>query len=216
MSYHSLIFDLDGTLTDPLTGIVRCMNYALSSHDYQVRSEQEIRPYIGPPLEVALGELSGSTIESHIKELVATYRERYGELGYRENVVYDGVFELLDTLQAQGFRMGVCTSKLEKYAIKVLEEFKLDKYFTFVSGSGAYGVTKADQLQDLLESKTVLDSSLMIGDRYIDLTSAHKTGLRSAGVLWGYGSEEELAAEEPLFIAESPAQLSAWIIKNSQ
>ena len=61
MSYHSLIFDLDGTLTDPLTGIIRCMNYALSSHDHQVRSEQEIRPYIGPPLEVALGDLSGST-----------------------------------------------------------------------------------------------------------------------------------------------------------
>ena len=216
MSYHSLIFDLDGTLTDPLTGIVRCMNYALSSHDYQVRSEQEIRPYIGPPLEIALGELSGSTDETHIKELVATYRERYGELGYRENVVYDGILELLDSLQAQGFRMGVCTSKFEKYAIKVLEEFKLDKYFTFVSGSGGYGTTKSDQLRDLLDTKTVLDSSLMIGDRYIDLTSAHKTGLRSAGVLWGYGSLKELAAEEPTFIAESPAQLSASISKNNQ
>lgn len=216
MSYHNLIFDLDGTLTDPLTGIHRCMNYALSSHDYQPRSEQEIRPYIGPPLEVALGELSGSTDEAHIKELVATYRERYGEIGYRENVVYDGIYELLDTLQAQGFRMGVCTSKFEKYAIKVLEEFKLDKYFTFVSGSGAYGTAKSDQLQGLLDAKTILDSSLMIGDRYIDLTSAHKTGLRSAGVLWGYGSLEELKAEEPAIIAESPAHLSATIINNSQ
>lgn len=216
MSYHSLIFDLDGTLTDPITGIVRCMNYALSSHDHQPKSEQEIRPYIGPPLEVALGELSGSTDETYIKKLVATYRERYGELGYRENVVYEGVHELLDTLQGQGFRMGVCTSKFEKYAIKVLEEFKLDKYFTFVSGSGAYGTAKSDQLRDLLESTTVLDSSLMIGDRYIDLTSAHKTGLRSAGVLWGYGSLEELSAEEPAFIAESPAHLGTTIIEKSQ
>ena len=105
MSYHSLIFDLDGTLTNPLTGIVRCMNYALSSHDHQVKSEHEIRPYIGPPLEVALSDLSGSTDASHIKELVTTYRERYGELGYSENVVYDGIYELLDTLQGQGFRM---------------------------------------------------------------------------------------------------------------
>lgn len=216
MSYHSLIFDLDGTLTDPLTGITRCMNYALSSHDHQVRSEQEIKPYIGPPLEIALANLSGSTDETHIKELVATYRERYGELGYRENVVYDGVIELLDTLEGQGFRMGVCTSKFEKYAIKVLEEFKLDKYFSFVSGSGAYGTAKSDQLQELLDTNSVLDSSLMIGDRYIDLTSAHKTGLRSAGVLWGYGSLEELTAEEPTFIAESPAHLSAAIIKTSQ
>jgi len=216
MSYHSLIFDLDGTLTNPLTGIVRCMNYALSSHDHQVKSEQEIRPYIGPPLEVALSDLSGSTDEAHIKELVTTYRERYGELGYSENVVYDGIYELLDTLQGQGFRMGVCTSKFEKYAIKVLEEFKLSKYFTFVSGSGAYGTTKSDQLRDLLDAKVALDSSLMIGDRYIDLTSAHSVGLRCAGVLWGYGSLKELTAEEPTFIAESPTQLSATIIKNSQ
>jgi phosphoglycolate phosphatase len=216
MSYHSLIFDLDGTLTNPLTGIVRCMNYALSSHDHQVKSEQEIRPYIGPPLEVALSDLSGSTDEAHIKELVTTYRERYGELGYSENVVYDGIYELLDTLQGQGFRMGVCTSKFEKYAIKVLEEFKLSKYFTFVSGSGAYGTTKSDQLRDLLDAKVALDSSLIIGDRYIDLTSAHSVGLRCAGVLWGYGSLEELTAEEPTFIAESPTQLSATIIKNSQ
>ena len=216
MPYHSLIFDLDGTLTDPLTGIVRCMNYALSSHDHQVKSEQEIKPYIGPPLEIALGELSGSTDETHIKELVATYRERYGELGYKENTVYEGIYELLDTLQERGFRMGVCTSKFEKYAIKVLEEFKLDKYFTFVSGSGAYGTAKSDQLRGLIDVKTVLDSSLMIGDRYIDLTSAHKTGLRSAGVLWGYGSLEELTDEEPTFIAESPAHLSAAIITSNQ
>ena len=112
--------------------------------------------------------------------------------------------------------MGVCTSKFEKYAIKVLEEFKLDTYFSFVSGSGAYGTAKSDQLRDLLDTKTVLDSSLMIGDRYIDLTSAHKVGLRSAGVLWGYGSKEELAAEEPTFIARVPADLSKTIIENSQ
>ena len=216
MSYHTLIFDLDGTLTDPLTGIVRCMNYALSSHDYQVKSEQEIKPYIGPPLEIAMRELSGSTDKTHIKKLVATYRERYGELGFRENLVYDGIFELLDTLKGQGFRMGICTSKFEKYAIKVLEEFKLNKYFTFVSGSAALETTKSDQLRELLDTKIVLDSSLMIGDRYIDLTSAHEAGLRSAGVLWGYGSLEELTTEAPTFIAESPAHLSASIIKNIQ
>ena len=216
MTYHSLIFDLDGTLTDPLTGIVRCMNYALSSHGHQVKSEQEIKPYIGPPLEVTLAELSGSTDETYIKELIATYRERYGELGYRENIVYEGIYELLDSLQEKGIRMGVCTSKFEKYAIKVLGEFKLDKYFSFVSGSGAYGTAKSDQLRDLLDRKIVLDNSLMIGDRYIDLSSAHKVGLRSAAVLWGYGSFDELSAEEPAFIAESPAHLGTALIKNCQ
>jgi phosphoglycolate phosphatase len=215
MHYHSLIFDLDGTLTDPLTGIVRCMNYALSSHDYQVRSEQEIKPYIGPPLEIALGELSGSTDEAHIKELVVTYRERYGELGYRENVVYEGIYEMLDTLRDNGFRMGICTSKFEKYAIKVLEEFKLDEYFSFVSGAGDYGTTKSDQLRELQNQEIVLESSLMIGDRYIDLSSAHKTGLRSAGVLWGYGNREELLAEKPMLLAETPLELGNAVMEQT-
>lgn len=214
MPYHSLIFDLDGTLTDPLTGIVRCMNFALSSHGHQVKSEQEIKPYIGPPLEVALSDLSGSSDEAHIKELVASYRERYGELGYKENIVYDGIYELLDALQGQGFQMGVCTSKFEKYAIKVLEEFKLDKYFTFVSGSGAYGTTKSDQLRDLVNRNVVLNNSLMIGDRYIDLRAAHEVDLFSAAVLWGYGSLEELSAEKPKFIVESPSHLGSAIIEN--
>jgi phosphoglycolate phosphatase len=193
-------------------GISRCMNFALSSHGYQPRSESEIKTYIGPPLELALSEFSGSKDVDHIKALVATYRERYGEFGYAENRVYDGIYELLDRLQAQGFRMGVCTSKFEKYAIKVLEEFKLDHYFQFLSGSGAYGGNKAEQLQMLLDNNIVEDSSLMIGDRDIDLISARNTGLRSAGVLWGFGSEQELSAEQPDILANSPAQLGAALL----
>lgn len=212
MSYHTLIFDLDGTLTDPLTGILRCMNYALSSHNHQVISESELKPYIGPPLEIGLGELSGSEDEAHIGELVATYRERYGELGYAENVVYAGIADLLNSLQEKGFRMGVCTSKFEKYAIKVLENFELDRYFTFVSGSSRPGMSKADQLRDLLDEGTVTADSLMIGDRDVDLIAARETGLHCAGVLWGYGSLQELTAEHPSFIAHTPNQLGAMII----
>ena len=212
MSYHSLIFDLDGTLTDPLTGIVRCMNYALSNHNYQPRSEREIKPYIGPPLEIALRELSGSEDEDHIKELVATYRERYGKFGYAENVVYNGIYELLDTLRSKGYRLGVCTSKFEQYAIKILQEFELDKYFEFVSGCGNYGMTKSDQLRELVDKDIVKQNSLMIGDRDIDLISARQTGLSSAGVLWGYGSSEELTKEKSVFIVETPAQLTAALI----
>ncbi len=213
MTYHSLIFDLDGTLTDPLTGILRCMNYALSSHSHQVISETALKPFIGPPLEIGLSELSGSNDEAHIKELVATYRERYGEIGYTENVVYDGISQMLNSLQSEGFRMGVCTSKFEKYAIKVLENFELDQYFEFVSGSGEPGLTKADQLQSLLDSGIVEQNSLMIGDRDIDLISAHKTGLGCAAVLWGYGSLKELTSEHPDFLAETPAQLAQSIIE---
>lgn len=211
MPYHSLVFDLDGTLSDPLTGILRCMNYALSSFDYQPVSENEIKPYIGPPLEIALSELSGSSDAAHIAELVATYRERYGEMGYAENVVYAGIVELLTELRDGGFRLGVCTSKFEKYAIKVLKNFELDGYFTFVSGSTAPGMSKADQLGALLQSGVIEKDSLMIGDRDVDLSSARSNGIDCAGVLWGYGSREELQGHEPNFIAETPRQLADWI-----
>jgi phosphoglycolate phosphatase len=211
MTYHTLIFDLDGTLTDPLTGIMRCMNYALSYHDHQPKSEHEIKPYIGPPLELALKELSGTEDESHVRELVSTYRERYGELGYAENTVYDGIYKLLDLLQANHTRMGVCTSKFEKYAIKVLKEFKLDHYFEFVSGS-SYGITKSEQLIDLINNKVVPQNSLMIGDRGIDLIAARTAGMSGAGVLWGYGNREELAAEQPRFLFETPELLGDTLL----
>ena len=208
MKYPTLIFDLDGTLTDPLTGILRCMNYALSSHGHQVVSENAIKPYIGPPLEVGLSELSGSNDEAHIKKLVTTYRERYGEMGYAENVVYEGIPKLL-SLQAGGRRLGVCTSKFEKYAVKVLEKFELVGYFDFVSGSSAPGMAKSDQLRTLLESGVIEQNALMIGDRNVDLSSAQQVGLHGAGVLWGYGSREELEEHGPDFLAATPAELGA-------
>jgi phosphoglycolate phosphatase len=206
MPYQTLVFDLDGMLTDPLLGIFRCMNFALTSFDYPPRKEAEIIPFIGPPLEVALSALSGSDDETHVKALMATYRERYGELGFAENTVYGGIIELLDSLRERGQPMGVCTSKFEKYAIKVLEQFKLRDYFQFVSG-GDYGIAKSRQLADLLAAGTITRDALMIGDRAVDLTAAHSNGLASAGVLWGYGSLAELSAEGPAYLCETPAAL---------
>lgn len=208
IKYHSLIFDLDGTLTDPLLGIVRCMNYALTTFDHPPIAEHEITPYIGPPLEIALRELSGSNDEDYIKRLMTTYRERYGELGYAENTVYSGIYEMLEALREQEIPMGVCTSKLGKYAVKVLQEFNLIDFFQFVSG-GDYNVRKQDQLAELLASGTIQSDSLMIGDRAIDLTSAKINGLAGAGVLWGYGGRQELQNESPLFLFESPEELVA-------
>ena len=210
IKYHSLIFDLDGTLTDPLLGIVRCMNYALTTFDHPPRAEHEITPYIGPPLEIALRELSGSNDEDYIKRLMKTYRERYGELGYAENTVYNGIHEMLEAFREREIPMGVCTSKLGKYAVKVLEEFELMDFFQFVSG-GDYNVRKQDQLAELLASGTIQSDSLMIGDRAIDLTSAKINGLATAGVLWGYGGRQELQNESPLFLFESPEELVATL-----
>lgn len=107
--------------------------------------------------------------------------------------------------------MGVCTSKFEKYAIKVLKEFKLDHYFDFVSGS-KYGVSKSEQLIDLVNNKVASLNSLMIGDRDLDLIAARTAGMSGARVLWGYSNREELAAEQPQFIFETPELLGDTLL----
>lgn len=207
MSFQTLIFDLDGTLSDPALGVFRCMNFALASFGYHPRTEQEIKTRIGPPLEDTIAQFIECDDESQIRAMVKKYRERYGEFGYKENTLYPGIKEMLTALRSSNIAMGVCTSKFRPYAIKVLDHFELSEYFDFVSGP-EFGMNKAQQLDLLLEAGTINENSLMIGDRAIDLSSAHQNGLSSAGVLWGFGSEEELLSESPRFIFEAPDQLA--------
>jgi len=207
MPYSTLIFDLDGTLSDPAVGVIRCMNFALTSFDYSPLPEHEITQHIGPPLELTLGKLSGSEDPTHIAALAAKYRERYGELGFKENTLYPGIEHMLSSLRANGQRLGVCTSKLPSNAIKILERFKLIHYFEFVSGP-ATPQPKSQQLQELLATGSISEEALMIGDRAVDLQAAHSNSLKSAGVLWGYGDREELKAEGPAHLFASPEELT--------
>lgn len=208
--FTTLIFDLDGTLTDPALGVVRCMNYALTKFDYSPLPDAEITQHIGPPLEQTFELLSGSSNESHITELAAAYRERYGELGYKENTVYPGIINMLESLKDQSIRLAVCTSKLEINANRVLEQFQLLDYFEFVNGAVAPG-PKGKQLAELLQQNLIDRSAIMIGDRHVDLRAARENKLASAAVLWGYGSEEELQAESPAFIFRSPEDLAVGL-----
>jgi phosphoglycolate phosphatase len=209
MPYSTLVFDLDGTLTDPAQGIVRCMNYALTSFDYMARPEHEITALIGPPLESAIAELSGEDDEFKIKQLVAAYRERYGEFGFAENTVYRGIYDVLDQLKERQIPMGVCTSKLEKYAIKILKEFNLFNYFDFVSGvsDNSFNSPKSLQLEKLLTEGRIDSQALMIGDRSVDVCAATTNKLESWGVLWGYGSRQELDTAGAIRILETPIEL---------
>lgn len=209
MPYSTLVFDLDGTLTDPAKGIVRCMNYALTTFDYMARPEHEITALIGPPLESAIAELSGEDDEIKIKQLVAAYRERYGEFGFAENTVYPGIFDVLDQLKERQIPMGVCTSKLEKYAIKILKEFNLFDYFDFVSGvaGDSFNSPKSLQLERLLAEGQIDSAAIMIGDRSVDIDAANQNNLKSWGVLWGYGSKEELDTAGAAQLFESPLEL---------
>jgi phosphoglycolate phosphatase len=207
LRYEILLFDLDGTLTDPLEGISRSINHALVHFGYPSREMAELAVYVGPPLDQAFKELTGSSEDEHLRELVTKYRERYGDIGFSENKLYPGVAEVLACLYDACVPMALCTSKRDDFAKRILELFSLQDYFLFVSG-GDIGVHKWQQLELLLAREKISRSSLMIGDRAVDLIAAHRNGLQSAGVLWGYGSREELLSENPAHLFDMP---SDWL-----
>ena len=205
-SHDVILFDLDGTLSDPLVGIGRSINYALSHFGYPELPLSELAVHVGPPLDQSFSVITGIAVASELDYLVAKYRERYGEIGYAENVLYPGIAEALHDLADGGITLGLCTSKRADFAGKILDLFDLAKYFSFVSG-GEIGTHKWQQIRALLETGAITQSTVMVGDRAVDITAAHRNGLDAAGVLWGHGSREELEAEKPRFLFTTPAQL---------
>lgn len=202
----ALVFDLDGTLSDPLVGIGLSINYALSHFGHTPLALTELAAYVGPPLDQTFRTLTGVTTDGDIHALVAKYRERYAEVGYSENVLYPDIPEALAALAATDIPMGICTSKRVDFAEQILEMFGLRRHFRFVSG-GEIGVHKWQQLEVLVAQGLVSTASTMVGDRDVDLIAAHRNGLRSAGVLWGYGSRAELEQEHPRYLLNHPAEL---------
>ena len=205
-SHDVILFDLDGTLSDPLVGIGRSINYALSHFGYPELPLSELAMHVGPPLDQAFTVITGVAVPSALDGFVAKYRERYGEIGYSENVLYPGIAEALHSLTGAGITLGVCTSKRVDFAEKILDLFGLGSYFSFVSG-GEIGTHKWQQIRALLETGAITQSTVMVGDRAVDITAAHRNGLDAAGVLWGHGSREELEAEQPRYLFTAPAQL---------
>jgi phosphoglycolate phosphatase len=205
----TLIFDLDGTLSDPFEGIARCYDHALAAHGYPLVPHSELAKLVGPPLDECLRGLG--VREAEIRDVVATYRVRYSSHGYAENRLYDGIPQALSAL---GGRMGVCTSKRADFAERILELFALREHFAFVSG-GDIGTTKMQQLAVLLAAGTIDHEAIMIGDRAVDLEAARANGLASCGVLWGFGSYEELEAARPLYLVATPPELVERLRKPS-
>jgi phosphoglycolate phosphatase len=201
-----VVFDLDGTLSDPLEGIGRSINYALMRYGYAERPLEELAGCIGPPLDETFPLLTGSNDSAHVRELVASYRERYSDVGYAENAVYDGVPAMLDILRASGAVLGVCTSKLPIFAERILNHFELRDRFRFVSG-GDIGVHKWQQLATLRAQGCVDDDAVMVGDRAIDIDAAHRNGLHACGVSWGFGSLDELKSAAPRYLCTNPSEI---------
>lgn len=186
-----LVFDLDGTLSDPAEGIGKSFDFALRRHGHPPLRADQISFVIGPPLDVSFRALTGVDDAGHLSALVAAYRERYAEVGYAENRLYPGIPDALAALRGAGRRLGVCSSKRVDFCEQILALFGLRAHFDFVSG-GDVGVAKAQQLGELLARGAIGGCATMIGDRAVDVQAAQAHGLASVGVLWGHGSRSEL------------------------
>lgn len=206
MRAASHVFDLDGTLSDPSVGIARSLNHALAWFGYASLPDGGVTRFIGPPLDQVFRTIVGPVGDARIVDLMAKYRERYADVGYAENVMYAGIAEALSELSNGDGVLGVCTSKRADFAERILQRFGIRERFAFVSG-GDIGITKADQLANLVREGCADESSIMIGDCAVDIAAAKANGLVSAGVLWGFGSADELMAAEPKFLVASPAEL---------
>ncbi len=200
-----ILFDLDGTISDPIIGIARSINHALTALGFEEVSESRIAKYIGIPIDETLADLCESESGKLVDRLVIKYRERFSAIGYSENALYPGVRQALTYLHEKNVRLAVCTSKRADYARRILRMFELDGLFRFVDG-GDVGIGKEQQIARMLAVGEITGNAIMIGDRSVDLAAAHASGLASAGVLWGYGSREELERENPSRLFGAPAE----------
>ncbi len=209
MQMH-LFFDLDGTLTDPELGITTCVQYALQHFGIVVSDRHALRPFIGPPLKDSFMQFYGLS-EADADAAIVKYRERFSTIGLFENEVYDGIPQMLHELLAQGYRLTVATSKPTVYARQILEHFRLAHYFTQICGSNLDGsrVKKGEVIAYALNQNgnPPLPVVRMIGDRQHDILGAKQNGIFSIGVLYGYGSREELVAAGADAIAATPSEL---------
>ena len=207
------VFDLDGTLSNPIDGISRSLNHSLQVHGFESVPEARVAEFIGPPLDQTFQILTGTSDVETTMTLVRTYRERYSTIGYSENTLYPGVPEALQVLRNTGTVMGVCTSKRTDFATRILEMFSIRQFFQFVDG-GDIGIEKWEQLKRLRAGGLVDEDSVMIGDRAVDLTAAHSNGLSAGGVLWGFGSRTELEAQDPKFLFTSPDEWAVLVSRD--
>jgi phosphoglycolate phosphatase len=196
MNQMQLFFDLDGTLTDSRPGILACMRHALSLVGREIPSDDALSRFIGPPTHVAFRELLRSEDPELNARTIAFYRERYAQLGLFESSVYAGVSAGLEALREANHRLFVVTSKPRVFANTIIDHFDLRQYFSQVYGSELSGErsNKGELIAHVLQSEGILPANVwMIGDRLHDVLGAKANGVRVAGVLWGYGSREELS-----------------------
>lgn len=217
-----LLFDLDGTLTDPKVGITTCVQYALHSFGIEEPDLDKLEPFIGPPLAESFRQFYGMD-EAQAKQAIAKYRERFQDKGIFENELYGGIEDMLRTLQSKGMFLAVASSKPTVYVERILEHFKIDKYFKVVVGSELDGsrTSKEEVVQEVLnrlfgDQPIQREQVYMIGDRKFDVEGAKALGIESVAVTYGYGSMEELKAAKADYIVKSVEELKSFLLRGTE
>ncbi|MCI8566120.1 MAG: HAD family hydrolase [Lachnospiraceae bacterium] len=218
--YRTILFDLDGTLTDSSEGITKSIRYAFEHFGIEVTSLEELRVYIGPPLRTEFMKRLGVD-EERSAQLYAKFRERYTVTGWKENRPYPGIPETLARLKEAGYRLAVATSKPESTARRVLEYFDLTQYFDVICGAGADGkdgekwqiVSRA--LKEMDAEGTKKAQAVMVGDRDLDILGGRKNGIDAIGLNIGFGSRRELEEAGAVYVAESAEELADYLLSGA-
>ena len=210
----AILFDLDGTLTDPREGITRSIAYALEKLGLEPPPLDDLTFAIGPPLRGSLARLIGRDEREIVERALAFYRERFADVGLFENRPYDGIVEALTQIAGSGAPLFVATSKPEVYARRIVDHFGLHVHFVAVHGCELDG--RREDKRDLIAHMIAehgLDParSVMVGDRSNDMIAARHHGLRAIGALWGYGSRDELDKAGAQSLCEAPLALPALV-----
>lgn len=210
MTYKTVLFDLDGTVTDPGIGITNSIMYALHKFGIEVEDRTSLYPFIGPPLKESYHKYYGFD-EAEQEQGVVWYREYYRDKGIFENILYDGMDRLLKQIKDSGRQVVLATSKPEEFADRILKHFGIAQYFDFVAGAAMDDTRtkKTEVIEYALTSCGITDVStaVMVGDREYDILGAKAFGMDSIGVLYGYGDRQELEAAGATYIAEKVADI---------
>ncbi len=211
---ETVIFDFDGTLADTCRGIYRCVHEALHAYGYDETDSERLRAFIGPPLFDSFLKYCHDEEIAHA--MVAEYRRHYRAGGIFECDLYDGVLQMLRELEENGIKMAVASSKPAEFIKRIISHFEIDRYFAFVSGPviGEREPSKAELIESALEALGADRArTVMAGDRKFDIDGAKQAGVRSIGVLYGFGSEEEINAHGADATCRNVYELTELILK---
>ncbi len=211
---ENILFDLDGTLTDPKVGITRCIQFSLEHFDVDIPPMNQLTWCIGPPLKESFSQLLHTTDESVLDQALSLYQKRFSETGMFENLVYPEVSPSLQKINEAGFQVFLATAKPQVFARQILDHFNLSQFFTSIYGSELNGrfSDKGELVAHILESENLDPKvSLIVGDRIHDIDGGKKNGIMTAAVSYGYGTQKEIDSSQPDILFDAFSDLLTFL-----